>query len=83
MICAGIFSGFALREDGTVWSWGGDEAGQLGNGETMSSYETQVAKMTRHESRLTGPRAVGGGGHLVHGHDAYALKSDGTVWAWG
>src|SRR5207249_3048192 len=62
----------ALKSDGTVWGWGSNEHGQLGDAtHTHRPHPTQV-------SQLGGITAVAAG--LSH---ALALKSDGTVWAWG
>jgi alpha-tubulin suppressor-like RCC1 family protein len=67
--CTGSF-GMALKSDGTVWTWGANGSGQLGNGNTTS---TDTAAEI-----LTGITAIGAGAI-----DAYAIKSDGTVLAWG
>lgn len=62
----------AARSDGTVWAWGYNNKGQLGNGTTSdSSSPMQV-------SGLTKIVAVAAGDYFSLG-----LKSDGTVWAWG
>jgi alpha-tubulin suppressor-like RCC1 family protein len=62
----------ALRSDGTVWAWGNNGWGQLGNGTyTRSLTPTQV-------SGLTNVKAIAAG--QLHN---LALKTDGTVWAWG
>ncbi|HLE17979.1 MAG TPA: carboxypeptidase regulatory-like domain-containing protein [Syntrophales bacterium] len=61
-----------LKNDGTVWAWGNNSNGQLGNG-TMTQSATPVQI-----SGLSSVVAVAAGyAHTV------ALKSDGTVWAWG
>jgi alpha-tubulin suppressor-like RCC1 family protein len=62
----------ALKNDGTVWTWGRNFAGQLGDGTiTDRSSPDKV-------SGLSGIIAVAAGNlHSV------ALKSDGTVWTWG
>ncbi|MCL2047828.1 MAG: hypothetical protein FWG87_03780 [Defluviitaleaceae bacterium] len=62
----------AVKADGTVWAWGNNDAGQLGDGTTIrKTTPVQVVD-------LTGVVAVSAGnGHTV------ALKADGTVWAWG
>jgi alpha-tubulin suppressor-like RCC1 family protein len=62
----------ALRNDGTVWGWGINGAGELGNGTTTGSLvPVQVAG-------LTGITAIAAGTYT-----SLALKSDGTVWGWG
>ena len=71
-IAGGEYAGYALKSGGTVWAWGNNPDGELGNGTTTdSSTPVQV-------SGLTGITAIAGGGD-----DGYALKSGGTVWAWG
>ncbi|MGO8674134.1 MAG: choice-of-anchor tandem repeat GloVer-containing protein, partial [Capsulimonadaceae bacterium] len=65
-------NGLALRSDGTVWSWGDNSDGQLGNGTTTSSLvPVQV-------SGLAGVTSIAMGGNFC-----LVLRSDGTVWAWG
>jgi hypothetical protein len=62
----------ALKSDGTVWCWGLNSNGQLGDGtKTDRNIPVQV-------SGLTGITAIAAG--FNH---SLALKSDGTVWAWG
>jgi len=66
----------ALKADGTVWAWGNNQYGQLGDGTTTSrSVPTKVAGL----SDVTAVAAAGSFncGYIV------ALKSDGTLWAWG
>ncbi|MCL4280867.1 MAG: T9SS type A sorting domain-containing protein [Flavobacteriales bacterium] len=62
----------AVRNDGTVWTWGYNLKGQLGNGtNTDSNVPVQV-------SGLDDVVAVSCG--MEH---TLALKADGTAWAWG
>ncbi len=71
-VAAGWFHNLAVRSDGTVWAWGRNSFGQLGNGTTnQSNVPIQV-------SNLSGATAVAGGAY-----HSVALKSDGTVWDWG
>ncbi len=65
-------SSLALKSDGTVWAWGDNQFGELGNGSTSNSnVPVQV-------SGLSGVVAIAGGAY-----HSLALTSDGTVWAWG
>jgi len=67
----------AAKSDGTVWAWGANTYGELGNGTTTnSSYPVQILKAAGQP--LTGVIAVSAGYY-----SSYALLSDGTVWAWG
>ncbi len=73
-ITGGLSHRLALKSDGTVWAWGWNAYGQLGNG-TTSTTETTIPNQV---SRLSGMVAIAAG--YYH---SVALKSDGTVWAWG
>jgi alpha-tubulin suppressor-like RCC1 family protein len=71
-IAAGFAHAFAVKNDGTVWAWGDNYYGQLGDGTTAGRFlPVQV-------NGLSGMVAVASGGS-----HSLALKSDGTVWAWG
>jgi alpha-tubulin suppressor-like RCC1 family protein len=71
-VAAGFEHSLAVRSDGTVWAWGSNYYGELGDGTTTaSSKPVQV-------TGLTGVIAVAAGTW-----ESLALRSDGTVWAWG
>ena len=72
-IAAGGSNSMALKSDGTVWAWGFNEYGQLGDGRYYYS-QRSVVKV----SGLNQVTALAGGGF-----HSMALKPDGTVWAWG
>jgi alpha-tubulin suppressor-like RCC1 family protein len=62
----------ALKADGSVWAWGLNSVGQLGDGTTISHpTPVRVSGLTN----VTGIAA--GGSHSV------ARTSDGRVWTWG
>ncbi|HLG29265.1 MAG TPA: hypothetical protein VI387_03565, partial [Candidatus Brocadiales bacterium] len=63
----------ALKSDGTLWAWGYNYYGQLGDG-TNTSKNAPVKIGTDN----TWGSIVG-----VGAYHTIALKSDGTLWAWG
>jgi alpha-tubulin suppressor-like RCC1 family protein len=72
VVAAGSAHSIALKYDGTVYTWGSNAYGQLGNGtSTDSSTPVQV-------KGLANVVAIAAG--FYHN---LAVKSDGTVWAWG
>ncbi|WP_168121721.1 stalk domain-containing protein [Paenibacillus sp. HB172176] len=84
-VAAGGSHSLALREDGTVWAWGGNTEGELGDG-TRSVYDGQTQSYIKNENKSI-PFQVKGLEDIVYiaagFADSYAVKSDGTVWAWG
>lgn len=72
-IAAGRSHSIALRYDGTVWNWGWNTFGQLGNGSTVRDSDVPVQVTS-----LTGITAIDDAQYSV-----LALKNDGTVWSWG
>ncbi len=76
-IAADSYRSMALRNDGTVWSWGRNGSGQLGNGEASVGGCECIGTPVQ-ASGLDGVIAIGAGST----HSA-AARSDGTVWAWG
>jgi alpha-tubulin suppressor-like RCC1 family protein len=67
-----------LINDGTVWAWGSNSNGQLGNGTILDAWvPIQV-------SGLTGASAIAAGyAHTVALRNIFNLTNDGTIWAWG
>ena len=77
MVAAGHSYNLSLKSDGTVWAWGNNSCGTLGNGTTAAS-NTPVQVMASAGVPLTGMIAIS-----TSNTHSLALKSDGTVWAWG
>jgi len=63
---------FALKTDDTLWAWGYNNVGQLGDGTTTNrSSPVQITGTWKH---------IGIGGGDSRG---LAIKTDGTLWSWG
>ena len=73
-VAAGTGFGLALRSDGTVWGWGDNTWGQLGTADVPAAPKTAPVRV----KGLSGVKAVAAGGS-----HALALRTDGTLWAWG
>ena len=71
-VAAGANHGLALKNDGSVWAWGRNIAGELGDG-TGAPQATPVQV-----SNLSGVVAI-----AAAGVTSLALKNDGSVWIWG
>jgi len=73
MPVAGISHSLAVKKDGTLWTWGNNEKGQLGVNQDGGFANT--------------PREVYGGGtwrSAAAGIDfSVGIKMDGTIWTWG
>ena len=63
-------SGIALKKDGTVWTWGYNQNGQIGNGTTSNAY-TPVKV-------IDGVRQISSVGATCG-----AVKNDNSLWMWG
>jgi alpha-tubulin suppressor-like RCC1 family protein len=70
--CGGEYS-MALRSDGTIWGWGANLSGQLGINGTVTTQNYSLQAGTDNDWK---DLAVG----AFH---TLALKSNGTLWAWG
>jgi len=77
-IAAGRSTGIALKNDGTVWAWGENTYGTLGDGNTNVSLTSGSSATPVRVIGLTDSVSIA----LKRSH-ILALKSDGTVWAWG
>ena len=73
-ISGGGSHSMALKSDGTLWAWGKNQFGQVGDGTTSSNRSTPTQEATG----ATNWTAISAGHEFT-----VALKSDGTLWAWG
>lgn len=71
-IATGYRHVLALKTNGTLWYWGNNSNGQLGNNSTVQTpYITQLGTLTTWTD-------------IAAGNDfSAALKSDGSMWTWG
>lgn len=72
------FAAAVKAADGSVWTWGYNGDGELGNGTTTNSPTPVQVKGPGGVGFLTGVVKVAAGERTI-----VALKADGTVWAWG
>lgn len=71
-ISAGDSYSAAIKTDGTLWTWGSNDYGELGDGtSTSKSSPVQVGALTTWANVSCGE---------IH---TLAVKTDGTLWAWG
>jgi alpha-tubulin suppressor-like RCC1 family protein len=78
-ICAALGSSsshvIALKSNGTLWSWGRNNEGQLGNG-------TNLVSTSNYSPVQIGTQQTWVSVSAGYEHSA-ALRSDGTPWTWG
>ncbi len=68
---------FAIKTDGTMWAWGRNSEGALGLGDQGAVNATARSSPVQVGTLATWSRATGGS------LSSRALKTDGTMWAWG
>ena len=61
-IAAGGTHSLALKSEGTVWAWGSNQSGQLGNGTTIDDSSTTGINTPVRVNDLSGVKAIAAGG---------------------
>ena len=71
-VAAGYYHTAAIKTDGTLWTWGFNAQGQLGDNTTVNK---------------SSPVTTAGGGtnwkQVTGGDHTAAIKTDGALWTWG
>ena len=79
-VAAGSVNTVALKKDRSLWTWGGNANGQLGDGNYRDEYNSN--KYDKHV-----PTRVGTDNDWIKiastGDYTLAIKKDGTLWSWG
>ena len=60
-----------IKADNSLWAWGYNESGQLGDGTTRNRWDSPIKIMEDVTTISTG------------GHHTMAIKNDGSLWGWG
>lgn len=71
-VATGLYYSLGVRTDGTLWAWGDNLDGQLGDGTTNDSTIPLQIGTDNHWSKV-----------FAYGRTSYGIKTDGTLWSWG
>jgi alpha-tubulin suppressor-like RCC1 family protein len=71
-VSGGVFHTLAIAQNGSLWAWGDNLYGALGDGTTINkNIPTQIGNDTNWSKISAGQEF------------SFAIKTDGTLWAWG
>ena len=83
-MAAGQFHTVAIKNDGTLWAWGRNSYGQLGDGNggtgITSPVPVQVSETDNNGNSISGDKWIAVSAGAAH---TVAIRNDGTLWAWG
>lgn len=71
-VSTGAGHSLAIKKDGSIWGWGQNESGQVGNGSVSNvNVPTRLSPDAGWKCLVAGA------------FNGYAIKGDGTLWGWG
>jgi alpha-tubulin suppressor-like RCC1 family protein len=70
---SGMYYGLGIKTDNTLWAWGKNDAGQLGQNNIINRNSPVQIPGTQWQSAAS----------TTNSPSAFAIKNDGTLWAWG
>ena len=83
-ISAGNNNTIGIKTDGTLWAWGDNQFGRLGDG-TVTEYAWMTGQSI--DNNKKNPVKIGTASNwasiMTGGDHTIAIKTDGTLWAWG
>ena len=81
-VSAGQYHSLALKEDGSLWAWGKNHFGEIGDG-TYTGVQPGTNSYANND-RLTPVKIMDNVVFISAGDDhSMAIKRDGSLWAWG
>lgn len=80
-VCAGSTYSFGIKSDGTLWSWGHNNQGQLGLGDTNDRDEpTEITSYGTDDWKMI---STSNANNFYEYQTVIGIQSDGTLWGWG
>lgn len=77
LVAAGLGHNLAVKTDGTLWSWGLNNCGQIGNGTIDTTVQNYVLSPYQIGTNTDWSKVA------VGSHNSFALKADNMLWSWG
>lgn len=82
-LSAGYNFSLALKNDNTVWAWGGNGTGQLGDGTTTNRYVPVAVLANSSGTRFRAKAVAAGAGNTTSSSYALAVGTDTKLYFWG